>query len=226
MALLREGNNQPTERETDMNELKVRITFTEPVLGTRPADPEIHARFVASKAPDAKTMEQELAEHEVTVEDLEERQKTIFPKMEDGTPYLYTYMLKGYFKDTAKALKKVSGTESSKRKAFLKLIDNNIFVRGHVKGKPRVMPLFMPVDLDLTATDNQRPLRASTPQGERVALAHSEEAPAGSYFECSIYCDNEPDLKWVREMLDRGEWKGMGQWRNADYGLFQWEEIG
>ena len=41
-----------------MKEMKVRITFVEPLLGTRPADPEIHTRFVASKAPDHKTMEQ------------------------------------------------------------------------------------------------------------------------------------------------------------------------
>ena len=208
-----------------MEKMTIRVTFTEPLLGTHPADPELHARFVASKAPDAKTMAQELADHEVSVEDMEERQKTIFPKMEDGTPFLYTYMLKGFFKETAKALKKVPGTESSKRKAFLKLIDNNIFVRGHVKGKPRVMPLYMPIDLDLTATDNQRPLRASTPQGERVALAHSEEAPAGTYFECDVYCDNKADMDWIRELLDRGAWKGMGQWRNADFGLMEWEEL-
>lgn len=208
-----------------MEKMTIRVTFTEPLLGTRPADPELHARFVASKAPDAKTMAQELADHEVSVEDMEERQKTIFPKMEDGTPFLYSYMLSGYLKETASALRKVPGTESSKRRAFKKLLDNNVFVRGHVKGKPRVMPLYMPIDLDLTSTDNQRPLRASTPQGERVALAHSEEAPAGTYFECDVYCDNKADMDWIRELLDRGAWKGMGQWRNAGFGMFEWEEI-
>ena len=208
-----------------MEKMTIRVTFTEPLLGTRPADPELHARFVASKAPDAKTMAQELADHEVSVEDMEERQKTIFMKMEDGTPFLYSYMLSGYLKETASALRKVPGTESSKRRAFKKLLDNNVFVRGHVKGKPRVMPLYMPIDLDLTSTDNQRPLRASTPQGERVALAHSEEAPAGTYFECDVYCDNKADMDWIRELLDRGAWKGMGQWRNAGFGMFEWEEI-
>ena len=208
-----------------MEKMTIRVTFTEPLLGTHPADPELHARFVASKAPDAKTMAQELADHEVSVEDMEERQKTIFMKMEDGTPFLYSYMLSGYLKETASALRKVPGTESSKRRAFKKLLDNNVFVRGHVKGKPRVIPLYMPVDLDLTETDNQRPLRASTPQGERVALAHSEEIPAGTYFECDVCCDLKADMDWVRELLDRGAWKGMGQWRNAGFGMFEWEEI-
>lgn len=206
-----------------MKELKIRVTFTEPVLGTRPNDPELHTRFVASKAPDHKTMAEEVAD--LGAEEVEERGKTIFMKMEDGTPFLYSYMLKGYFKETARALKKVAGTKTSKQTAYIKKIDNNIFVHGHLKNRPRVMPLFMPQELDLTATDNQRPLRADTPQGPRVALAHSEEAPAGTYFECSIFCDIDSDVALVREWLDRGQWKGMGQWRNGDYGLFRWEEI-
>lgn len=206
-----------------MKEMKVRITFLEPVLGTRPADPELHSHFIASKAPDHKTMAEEIADF--GAQEVEERGKTIFMKLEDGTPYLYTYMLSGYFKETAKALKKVPSSKTAKITAYLKKIDNNIFVRGHLPGKPRIMPLYMPIDLDLTATDNQRPLRASTPQGERVALAHSEEAPAGSYFECTIYCEIDSDVKLVEEWLDRGQWKGIGQWRNAGYGLFTWERI-
>jgi hypothetical protein len=200
-----------------MKEMKVRITFTEPLLGTRPADPEIHTRFVASKAPDHKTMEQEVAD--LGAHEVEERDKTVFPRMEDGTPYIYDYQIKGFLKEAGKALRKVTGTESSKIKAYRQEIDNLIFV------EPRRIPLWMPIDLDLTATDNQRPLRASTPQGERVALAHSEEAPAGTYIECTFSCMVDSDIALVREWLDYGKWKGMGQWRNASYGRFEWEEV-
>ena len=206
-----------------MEQMKVRITFEEPVLGTRPADPEIHARYIASKAPDHKTMAEEIAAH--GTEEVEERTKTIFEKLEDGTPYLYTYMLEGFLKEAARTLKKVPGTKTSKTTAYIKKIDNLIFVEGPLKGKRRIMPLYMPMDLDLTATDNQRPLRASTPQGERVALAHSEEAPAGTYFECTINCMVDADAALVREWLDYGHWKGMGQWRNSGLGRFEWEEI-
>lgn len=206
-----------------MQEMKIRVTFTEPVLGTRPSDPEIHEHYVASKAPDAKSRAEEIAAHGVQEEI--ERGKTIFEKLEDGTPFLYAYMVEGYFKETARALKKVPGTLTSKTTAYLKKVDNNIFVRGHLRGKPRVLPMYLPMDMDLAATDNQRPLRAQTPMGERVALAHSEEAPAGTYFECSIFYDIPSDEKLIREWLDRGQWKGMGQWRNASYGLFEWEEI-
>lgn len=203
--------------------MKVRITFTEPVLGTRPADPELHTRFVASKAPDAKTMAEEVAD--LGAQEVDERTKTIFMKMEDGTPFLYSYTLKGFFKETARTMKKVPGSMTNKETQYIKTIDNFIKVVGPMKDKPRIMPLYMPIDLDLTATDNQRPLRASTPQGERVALAHSEEAPAGTYFECTIVFLRESDKKLVREWLDYGSWKGMGQWRNSGLGTFTWEEL-
>ena len=35
--------------------LKVKLTFTEELLGTASANPDLHAEFIASKAPDAKT---------------------------------------------------------------------------------------------------------------------------------------------------------------------------
>lgn len=203
-----------------MKEMKVRIKFTDTILGTKPADPEIHSRFVASKAPDAKTIAQELAAHEASVEDVEERTKTIFHKMEDGTPFIEAYQVKGFFKEAARTLKKVPGTLTSKTTAYLKKVDNFIFV------SPDNLALWMPIDLDLTATDCQRPLRASTPQGERVALAHSEEAPAGTTIEFTVKCLIDGDLDLVREWLDYGALKGMGQWRNSGRGRFVWEEIG
>lgn len=203
-----------------MKEMKVRIKFTDTILGTKPADPEIHSRFVASKAPDAKTIAQELAAHEASIEDVEERTKTIFHKMEDGTPFIEAYQVKGFFKEAARTLKKVPGTLTSKTTAYLKKVDNFIFV------SPDNLALWMPIDLDLTATDCQRPLRASTPQGERVALAHSEEAPAGTTIEFTVKCLIDGDLDLVREWLDYGALKGMGQWRNSGRGRFVWEEIG
>ena len=203
-----------------MKEMKVRIKFTDTILGTKPADPEIHSRFVASKAPDAKTIAQELAAHEASIEDVEERTKTIFHKMEDGTPFIEAYQVKGFFKEAARTLKKVPGTLTSKTTAYLKKVDNFIFV------SPDNLALWMPIDVDLTATDCQRPLRASTPQGERVALAHSEEAPAGTTIEFTVKCLIDGDLDLVREWLDYGALKGMGQWRNSGRGRFVWEEIG
>ena len=122
-----------------MKEMKVRITFEEPLLGTRPADPEIHSHYVASKAPDAKTMAEEVAAH--GAEEVEEKTKTVFERMEDGTPFVYSYSVEGFFKEAARALKKVPGTKTSKTTAYIKKVDNLIFVEGHIRGKRRVLPL-------------------------------------------------------------------------------------
>lgn len=200
-----------------MKDMKIRITFTEPILGSQPADPELHTRFIASKAPDHKSMAEEIAA--TSVEEVEERSKTVFPRMEDGTPALWDYQIKGFFKDACGMLRRVPDTRSKKLTAYKKEIDGLIFV------SPRLIPLWMPVNLDLKETDNQRPLRASTPQGERVALAHSEEAPAGTYMELTITMLKNDLEPLVREWLDYGALRGIGQWRNASYGRFEWEEI-
>lgn len=204
-----------------MKEMKVRITFTDTVLGTRPNDPEIHSHYIASKAPDAKTKAEEIAM--LGAEKVEEQNKTVFLRMEDGTPCLKDYQIRGFIKETLGILYGIPDTKTSKDKSNWhrkKKVDNYIFV------KPKLIPLWMPMNLDLSKTDCQRPLRASTPQGERTALAHSEEAPEGTYLECTIICQIDKDMEYVRECLDYGKWKGLCQWRNAGHGTFEWEEIG
>lgn len=42
-----------------MYDLKVKLTFIESVLGLTPGDPEIYRSYIASKAPDAATTEDE-----------------------------------------------------------------------------------------------------------------------------------------------------------------------
>lgn len=197
-----------------MKTLKIRITFIEPILGTASANEDIYREFIASKAPDASTTEEEVAA--LGVEEYVEKQMTVFPRTEDGVPFLYDYQIKGFFKDTCGGLKKVSGTESSKIKAFKKEIDKLIFP------EPRVIPFenYAPI------TNCQRPLRAQTMQGERVSLAMSEQIPAGASVVFDVVCLCDAHEAVVREWLDYGRYSGIGQWRNSGKGRFVWEEIG
>lgn len=71
----------------------------------------------------------------------------------------------------------------------------------------------------------QRPLRAQTPQGERVSLAISEEIPSGASIKFRIECLSDDHENAVREWLDYGKYSGIGQWRNSGKGRFVWEEI-
>ena len=142
-----------------MKKLKVRLTFFEPVLGTSPANDEIYREFIGSKAPDAASVEEEV--DALGADAVVEKGMTVFPRMEDGRPFLYDYQIKGFFKDSCGGLRKVKSTESSKIKAYKKEIDKLIFPE----------PRQIPINFEGEITECQRPLRAQTAQGERVSLA-------------------------------------------------------
>ena len=194
-----------------MKTLKIKVNFTEEDLGTASSNPHIHEEYIASNAPDAQNLEQEVAA--IGPEEVFEKQMTIFPKDKDGNPILWDYQWKGFFKDACGMLKKVPGSECSKIKAFKKEIDGLIFV------EPRMIPINVNGEIGVC----QRPLRANTPQGERVALASSETVPAGSsvIFNVVLMCDS--DEKMIKETLEYGKRRGFGQWRNSGKGRFEYE---
>ena len=70
-----------------MTTLKFRCTFTEGVLGTCSNNQEIYREFIASKSPDATTIEDEVAA--VGSDAVVEKAMTVFPRDEEGRPFLY-----------------------------------------------------------------------------------------------------------------------------------------
>ena len=169
-----------------MKELKVKLTFIEPILGTSPANPDIYREFIGSHAPDAASVEDEVAA--LGADAVAEKSMTIFPRLDDGTPFLYDYQIKGFFKDTCGGLRKVKDSSSSKIKAYKKEIDKLIFP------EPRTIPILF----DGEIKECQRPLRAQTAQGERVSLAMSEEIPAGATCEFTVVCLCDDHIAQVR----------------------------
>ena len=197
-----------------MKEMHVRLTFLEEVLGTANANPDVHSEFIASKAPDAPSRTEEIEAIGVDAEI--EKARTVFPKDDEGNPFLWDYQIRGFFKSAAQAGSYIGG--SKKLPAYKKKIDLLIFV------KERRIPLIMPEGSQMG--DCQRPLRAQTMQGERVALANSETVPAGTVCEFTIIAMEDSLMdKYVRDWLDFGRFNGIGQWRNASKGSFVWEEL-
>lgn len=196
-----------------MMKMTVRLTFMESILGTSPANKDVYRDFIATKAPDANTVEDEVAA--LGVEAVAEKGMTVFPRLDDGTPFFYDYQIKGYFKDTCGGLRRVKGTLSSGVKAYKQVIDKLIFP------EPRTIPILFDGEMGVC----QRPLRAQTMQGERVSLASSEEIPAGATIEFTIALLSDEHMKLVREWLDYGKYSGIGQWRNSGRGRFKWELI-
>lgn len=196
-----------------MSKMKVRLTFTEPVLGTSPANEKVYEDYIGSKAPDAQRIEDEI--EALGIDGVAEKGTTIFPKTDELDPFLWDYQVRGFFKSACGFLRSVPGSKSAKVKAYKKKIDGLIFVN------PSQIVFKDYGDLHIC----QRPLRAQTMQGERVALAASEEVAAGATVEFEVECLVDEDMELVREWLDYGKYNGIGQWRNSGKGRFTWEEI-
>lgn len=196
-------------------EMTVTLTLIDEALGMMPANPEVHETYIASKAPDAKTIEEEVAA--VGAAEVVEKTMTIFPRLEDGkTPFFWDYQIRGFFKDAMGMLRRVTDSECAKLKNYKKLVDGLIFIKERK----------IPINVNGEMGDCQRPLRAETMQGPRVALAHSETVPEGSTCTFTILLMDDTLEKAVRECLDYGELRGLAQWRNSGKGRFTWTEDG
>ncbi len=198
-----------------MESMRVRLTFTEEVLGTSSSNPDIHREFIASKAPDAASTADEVAA--LGADAVADKGMTVFPRMDDGSPFLWDYQVRGFFKDACGMLRRVGDSRSKKLTAYKKVIDGLVFV------EERQIPFCFGEDGEMG--NCQRPLRAQTAQGERVALAESESIPAGSSVEFTVTCLEAGRMPCVREWLDYGRLRGIGQWRNSGKGRFTWEEL-
>lgn len=195
--------------------LCVKVTFSEPVLGSAPSSPDVYEAYIVAKDPEG-TSEKKYEEVGAldTSPEKEEARMTVFPKTLDGRPIFWDYQIKGFFKDACGALRKVEGSESSKIKAYKQVIDKLIFV----------YPRQIVIETDEEIGVCRRSLRASTPKGDRTGIAVSEQISAGATAEFEIEMFDPQYEKLVREWLDYGMFSGMSQWRNSGMGRFTWEE--
>jgi hypothetical protein len=196
-----------------IHEMKVRIKFTQPILGSMPADEELYTKFIASKAPAEWLVDEE-------VENIPEvdydKGVTVFPQDKQGI-FLYNYHIKGFFKHAGNVLK-----DQLKIKNLRSKLDDYLFIKERKIYLIRDGKIIQEEDRIL-----ERPLRAKTMQGERVALASSEviDPPAEAIFTVQLLEHKQVKMDTIKELLDYGRFMGIGQWRNASFGSFEWEEI-
>lgn len=215
---------QPTQdkakkgKKTTMNTRKYVATFTEGLLGTKPNDESIHETYVAAKRAEGIARDEIDAEKK-TLECIErlEKGKTVFHRDAQGRPVIWDYQIKGFLKDAIKMLRQDPDSACSKITAYKGKIDGLVFVT------PRQIVLELPEGTKMGTCE--RPLRAQTMQGERVALASSEEAPAGTtiHFEVTTLA---PGLdKALDECWKYANLRFMGAWRNSGKGTAVVEEV-
>lgn len=203
--------------------LKVKIAFLEPVLGTWPSNQNVARDFIASKSPDAATIEDEVAA--LGADAVADKGMTVFPRNENGEPVLYDYQVKGFFKGFLRyagpcGRQDRNGQEAGRQRERQALRLQEGHRRPDLPAAPHDPHQGQRQDRRLPA-----PLRAQTAQGERVSLANSEEIPAGSTCELEILLMDESLENAVLEWLDYGVLRGIGQWRNSGKGRFTFDII-
>lgn len=184
--------------------VKVEIELINPMLGTVSKDPEVYKTFIENKKPE------EIQEEEFkTVEKSEQKGWTGFHIDEEKGLFIYNYMIKGFLKNAGNNLKEQASIKNLRSK-----INNFVFIA------PRR------IYLGQSEPDGvlERPLRAQTAQGPRVTLARSDFINEGKRIKFSItILDNKEKIneKLIHTLLEYGQYLGLGQFRNGDYGAFR-----
>ena len=178
-----------------------KIVLTEDMLGTVPKDKEIYKTYIESQKPITITDNES-----ITVEEIEEKGWTGFHKNENGL-FVYDYLIKGFIKHAGNVLREIVGIKQMKSKLsdFVYVMPRKIYL-----GKQEPDGVF------------ERPLRASTPQGERVCLARSDYVKAGTELSFKILMIPHKEINWkvVDRLMEHGELMGLGQFRNGSFGRF------
>lgn len=186
----------------------VKLIFLTEILGSQPTR-EVASEFIAAKNG------YELAEDEAaSLPEALERGTTVFYRY-PGTeqPAFRDYQIKGFLKEAGR----VGSGKQGLPKNLRSKIDNLVFVA------PRWLRVTLPAG-EAEVEYLERPLRAETAQGPRVALVRSEMLPEGCVIEFGLeVLPGEISENVLRELLDYGFYKGLGQWRNGGYGRFRYE---
>jgi len=195
-----------------MLKVQVKLTLLTELLGTSSANPALYEEFIASRG---NHVEEEVAALPAVPEEELKKSTTVFHRNAEERPIIYDYQIKGFFKDACGCLRRVKGSPSAALKAYKKEIDGLIFP------EPRQIVLQLPDGAEIGICE--RPLRAQTAAGERIALARSETVPAGTCLEFELTVLSDPLLDVIESWLDYGKLRGLGQWRNSGRGRFEYD---
>ena len=176
------------------------------LLGSQPTK-DVTTKYLAKRSGVA------IPDDEIeTLPDALEQFTTVFHHLADGAPCLYDYQVKGMLKESAEVLNGIHGVKALRSK-----VESTVFI------SPRRIRLSLPSGQDIDYLE--RPLRAQTARGPRVALARSEMLPTGTTLRCGVEIIDSKGITEtiLRELLDYGYYHGLGQWRTGGCGRFRYE---
>lgn len=144
---------------------------------------------------------------------------------EKNRPCISDHMIPGFLKAATEA---ICRTRPRKNGTVLGSISYTCSaINQHLSVKERYITFDQDIvrDKDGFAHGFQRPLRAMTAQGPRVTLASSEMVEAGATLEFTLQVLKNSDLTEdvLHTLFQYGQSHGLGQWRNAGWGKFDYE---
>jgi hypothetical protein len=162
-------------------------------------------RLASSEELTTTTIETVVMEEEESIEEVEERGWTGFPRDQDG-PFMWDYQLKGFLCEAARTIGQIGETKQLQDK-----------VKRYCFVKPRRIRLPEPEEY------MERPLRAQTAQGPRVALVRSDVIKAGASLEFHLWVLKGGKLSKsiLKDVLEYGSLCGLLQWRTGGWGRFE-----
>jgi hypothetical protein len=198
--------------------LEITLTFKTAVLGTAPSNPNIYADYVADEALKNGAINGARLQEELDALPVDEdRGSTVFRRDDQGRPCFIDYMVKGFFKETCTAQKRFDESLSKGITLHKVKINDTLFIT------PQFIPILMQDGTTPAITMFQRPLRAETPQGPRVALASSECIQPGAQITFTVqnFATKLLSKEVIVEWLTYGLMRGLGQFRNGGFGRFR-----
>jgi hypothetical protein len=217
-----------------MKKFKIELTFIRDVIGSQPASSDIRQKYIVAKMTTGRTgMSAEVAMNKVKdeidnlkkdedyqekIEEMGERAVTVFHRNSQGEPSISDVQLRGFFKDAftfvGKDLKVISKKDGSNYSGEEKY-------RDWIGDRISFTEQYIPLKGDIRIFD--RPIRVNTMQGPRVSIASSETMTPKAPIEFTVVTTDDVEKKYVEAILDRGIFKGLGSWANAQWGSFQYE---
>ena len=206
----------------NITERTYRLTGISPLLGSQPADKEIRKNYIASKHPNADAENELLPEENLGG-------VTVFLR-DEGSVCLMAYVINGYLKEAIAAMGIENGVKMPASKVDKYVFNLNVCGQNH--SGLEVLKLIRDGE-PISAPDRtlERPLRAMTMQGPRIALSSSELVDLPWQIDVKITLlenaatKQSKALTWdvIEDALKYGRLRGIGQWRNGGYGRFTFE---
>jgi hypothetical protein len=217
-----------------MKKYEVTLNFTRPILGSQPADPELRKKYITAKMIAGKTgmsaesainkVEDEIEnlkndeDYQKKIDDIDQKGLTIFHRNKEGKPSLADIQIRGFIKDAFEFVAK-------EQKIFTKK-DGSI-IKGQDKYRDwigeRVMFDKMYYQYEGEINFKERTIRVMTMMGPRVSITASEQIENPSPVKFIITTTDDVEEKLLKDIFDRGMFKGMSQWANGQFGTFEYE---